>query len=302
MINGFININKPTGMTSSDVVVIVRGILRRATGEKYKVGHLGTLDPMASGVLPIAIGKATRLFDYLQDKTKEYEATFKFGVQTDTLDSAGEIVATSNVFPTRGQIEEVIKQYNGYTEQIPPSYSAKSINGKRAYDLARAGVEFDLKPKRVRIDSVSMIDSVDVVVNLKSGKYLLSENEYAFKITCGGGTYIRSIARDVATTLGTVGYMTSLVRTKSQRFEYDSAISIQQCENSPLEYLKSIDFALDGFAKYALPDCVADKVLNGVAIKCDDLPGGDFIVTLDGECVAIGEAHDGALRLKTRLK
>ena len=136
---GFVNIYKPSGMTSSDVVVKVRGILRRATGEKQKVGHLGTLDPLATGVLPIAIGNATRLFDYMQDKVKVYEATFKFGVTTDTLDSDGTVTDTQQISICRDDIERVSERFIGTVEQMPPQYSAKSVGGRRAYDIAREG-------------------------------------------------------------------------------------------------------------------------------------------------------------------
>lgn len=136
---GFVNINKPLGMTSSDVVVKVRGILRRASGEKQKVGHLGTLDPQGSGVLPVAVGTATRLFDFMQEKTKVYQATFVFGKETDTLDGVGKVVETSDILPTKEQIFAFVSSYCGEIDQIPPQYSAKSVDGKRAYDWREKG-------------------------------------------------------------------------------------------------------------------------------------------------------------------
>ena len=215
---GFVNINKPLGMTSSDVVVKVRGILRRASGEKQKVGHLGTLDPQGSGVLPIAVGTATRLFDFMQEKTKVYQATFVFGKETDTLDGVGKVVETSDILPTKEQISDFVSSYCGEIDQIPPQYSAKSVDGKRAYDLAREGKTVDLTPKRVNIIYVKLIEAVNRVAHLANGNYALSENEYAFEIACSSGTYIRSIARDVAHALGTVGYMSSINRI--QRCSY----------------------------------------------------------------------------------
>ena len=147
----FVNINKPSGMTSSDVVVKVRGILRKASGEKQKVGHLGTLDPIGTGVLPIAVGSATRLFDYMQEKVKVYRATFVFGQTTDTLDITGNITGECDVFPTKEQIDVAVSAIHGEIDQIPPQYSAKSVDGVRAYDFARKGIEVDLKPKRITI-------------------------------------------------------------------------------------------------------------------------------------------------------
>lgn len=300
-LKGFVNINKPVGMTSSDVVVIVRGILRRVTGERQKVGHFGTLDPMASGVLPIAVGTATRLFDYAQAKTKIYQATFKFGEETDTLDRAGKVVRTSSNLPAKEQIVDAIKDFRGEIEQIPPQFSAKSVNGKRAYDLARAGKDFELKPKIVRIDSVSMIDGVNGAVTLKDGVRRLDNGEYAFEIVCGGGTYIRAIARDVASALGTVAYMSSLNRIKSGNFTVENAVSIEEFENSPLENLQDIDMVLRDFERLELPNSVRDKVLNGVKTRFDDLPKGYFVVTADGKPIGMASSESGILRIRTRL-
>ncbi len=301
MLKGFVNINKPLNMTSSDVVVIVRGILRKTTGEKQKVGHLGTLDPMASGVLPIAIGNATRLFDYLQAKTKIYQSTFKFTETTDTLDCAGIITNTSSVIPTREQIINAIRDYCGDVYQVPPIYSAKSIGGKRAYDLARAGIEVELKPKKVHIDSIKLIDDVDGIVHLQSGDRLLQPNEYAFEIVCGSGTYIRAIARDIAEKLGTVGYMSSLNRIKTGSFCIENAISIKDFEQNPLDNLLDIDCGLSTYERYELPSELSEKVLNGVKVHLKNMPKDDFVLTLNGKIVGIAYDERGLLHIKTRL-
>ena len=154
---GFVNIYKPSGMTSSDVVVKVRGILRRATGEKQKTGHLGTLDPLATGVLPIAVGNATRLFDYMQKKTKVYIAMFKFGETTDTLDRGGVVTCVDGKTVNSKDIELVLTDLVGEIDQLPPQYSAKSIGGRRAYDIAREGGIAELKPKTVSIRSIEIL-------------------------------------------------------------------------------------------------------------------------------------------------
>lgn len=297
---GFVNINKPKGMTSSDVVVIVRGILRRASGEKQKVGHLGTLDPQGTGVLPIAVGTATRLFDYMQDKTKVYQATFVFGKTTDTLDGDGEITEVSENFPTFEQIDSVLSQLCGEVDQIPPIYSAKSINGHRAYDLARRGETVDLKPKHVRIDYIKRIDDGEGNAILQNGQRTLMSNEYAFEISCSGGTYIRSIARDMAKLLGTVAYMSSIHRIKNGNFDITGAVCIDEFEKEPFRYLKTIDSCLSNFSRYYLPDELKDKVLNGVRVKCD-LPRGIFLVFSGENLIGIGENVDGTLIMKTRL-
>lgn len=293
---GFVNINKPYGMTSSDIVVKVRGILRRASGEKQKVGHLGTLDPIGTGVLPIAVGTATRLFDYMQQKVKIYRATFVFGETTDTLDCTGKVIEIGSVIPTREQIEETAKNIVGEIDQIPPQYSAKSVGGVRAYDLARKGIQVDLKPKKVTVYYVKTVDC-----NLDGTPYALKENEYAFEIACSSGTYIRSIARDLAASLGTLAYMSSICRVRSGDFEICDSVSLEDFEKMPLEYLKPMDCALKSFQKVPIDYTQKGKVLNGVSLRIDDLPLGDFVVECDGEVLGIGECANGLLHMKTRL-
>lgn len=298
---GFVNINKPKGMTSSDVVVIVRGILRKFSGEKNKVGHLGTLDPQGTGVLPIAVGTATRTFDYMQNKTKVYQATFVFGQTTDTLDGDGKVIKTCDVVPTCEQIDAVLDDLCGNIEQIPPMYSAKSIGGQRAYDLARKGVDVELKPKLVKIFSIQRIQDKYGVVELQNGEKTLAKNEYAFEICCSGGTYIRSIARDMATSLGSVAYMSSIHRIKNGNFMIEDAVSIEEFEKEPFRYLKSFDDALSDFERFEVEESIVDKVLNGVRVKVDNLPDNNFLVVARGEIIGIGEGINGVLVVKTRL-
>ncbi len=298
---GFININKPEGMTSSDVVVKVRGILRRATGEKQKVGHLGTLDPLGSGVLPIAVGTATRLFDYMQEKVKVYQTTFVFSKTTDTLDRAGKITESVDFVPTVDEIKKELLHMVGQNEQIPPQYSAKSVNGQRAYDLARKGIAVELKPKIITIYAARLIEKVNGRVRICGEDRLLDENEFAFEIACSSGTYIRSIARDLAERLNTVGYMSSIHRIKSGLFEINDAVSLTDFEKEQFRYLKSIEFPLSDYPIFELDEQDAPRVLNGVRLKYDNLPNGDFIVKFNGEIIGIADSIDGALRIKTRL-
>lgn len=295
-LKGFVNINKPSGMTSSDVVVKVRGILRRATGQKLKVGHLGTLDPLGRGVLPIAVGSATRLFDYMQEKIKVYRATFVFGKTTDTLDSAGKVIETSDVLPTLEQIQSVLDDLCGDVDQIPPQYSAKSVGGVRAYDLARQGIEVELKPKRIHIFYIKNVD-----IDENGNKYELEDNEYAFEIACTSGTYIRSIARDLAFKLNTVGYMSSILRIKSGNFTLDDSISLEDFEKEPIRYLKSLDAILNSFARFDIPSEYVQRVQNGVIIPMNNLPDGNFIACIDGKIFGIAQSVDGCLRVKVRL-
>ena len=210
---GFINVNKPKGLTSAQVVNRVKKLLNldRAT----KVGHTGTLDPLALGVLPIAIGKATKLFDFMLSKTKEYEAEFTFGYETDSLDSAGKVVAKCEKIPTKQEIEEKLTSFTGEISQIPPLFSAKSVNGVRAYTLARKGKLVNLKPSVVEVVKFELIGEVD-------------SKTFRFKIECGSGTYIRSLCRDLAYSLRTYATMTSLIRTRVGVFDLNNSVLLDE--------------------------------------------------------------------------
>ena len=173
--NGFINIFKPSGITSAYALTKIKKAFK---GEK--IGHMGTLDPLASGVLPVGIGKCNRLFNYLLDKDKVYKAEFTFGYETDTLDSDGKIIQESKVVPSKEEILKVLPSLVGEVMQIPPSYSAKNVDGKRSYQLARQGIQVELPPKKVVISKIELDD-------------VISDKTFAFTIYCKGGTYIRSI-------------------------------------------------------------------------------------------------------------
>ncbi len=203
--NGFINVLKPVGATASDMVVCIKHILH-----EKKIGHLGTLDPGASGVLPVAVGLGTKLFDFLTDKTKKYRAFFTFGKTTDTLDSYGNIVLDNCRIPSANQLQAVLNGFKGEFEQIPPMYSAKSVGGVRAYKLARDGIQVELKPRKIKIYDINLVAQK-------------TDDTFILDITCGGGTYIRSIVRDIADKLNTVGYMSGLIRLQSGCFDIEQA-------------------------------------------------------------------------------
>lgn len=283
----FVNINKPQNMTSSDVVVVVRGIMRRLTGERYKVGHMGTLDPMATGVLPVAIGKATRLFDLLSEKKKTYIAEFVFGKTTDTLDAWGEFVESNDKIVSKEDIESVLPSLIGEIDQIPPTYSAKSVDGKRAYEYARKGIELQLPAKRISIYGIKVLDG--------------QNNCYRFEITCGAGTYIRAIARDIASKLNTYAYMSSLVRIRSGNFFLDNAVDIREFEKDPEKYLIPMDVALSNLEFFKIPEQYQKEVLNGIKLPFENLPNQPFVATIDDEVVGIGENISGKLSIKLRL-
>lgn len=206
---GLLNINKPVGPTSHDIVARVRKLLPRKT----KVGHAGTLDPFAEGVLVLCVGKATRLADYVQLSPKTYQATFFLGAQSTTCDVQGEITPVEvESIPTQPLIQQVIEKFRGEISQIPPAHSAVHVQGRRAYELARSGVEFELSPRNVTIHEIDVL------------RYDWPELE--IKVKCSSGTYIRSLARDIARDLGTDGYCKALTRTAIGRFEISQAVSL----------------------------------------------------------------------------
>ena len=282
---GFFNINKPSGIISSTVVNKCKWL----TGTPC--GHMGTLDPLASGVLPVGVGNATRLFDYFLEKEKEYIAEFTFGVDSDTLDSTGALVYGGHV-PSERDIEGVIPALLGEVLQVPPRYSAKNINGQRGYDLARAGVEFELPPKKVRIFDIELLGKAE------------TENAFRIKIKCGGGTYIRSIARDMATALGTKAVMSALKRTKSGVFTLENAIPFSLLEEDPpLEVLSSYLIPTQSvlpFDRLPLTEKEEWKIYNGQTVETD-AKDGLYKIDKQGAFYGLAEVTDGRAKAKTKL-
>ena len=251
-IGGFINVLKPTGMTSSNVVVAVKKTL----GLK-KVGHLGTLDPAASGVLPIAFGKATKFFDYFLKKDKQYVAVVQFGIETDTLDSFGNITNKNNKIVTKTELNDILKLFTGKIKQVPPKYSAIKINGAKAYELARSGLDVTLEPHDIEIYSIKLMDE-------------LSENRFRFCVNCSAGTYIRTLFDDIAKKLGTHATTTVIIRTKSGCFCIDDAITLEELKANPKFIM--VDEALNDLKKYEITDeSVLKKILNGVKLTKNEL-------------------------------
>lgn len=289
MISGFINVNKQAGVTSGRVVNRIKGIMRAQGLEITKIGHLGTLDPDGEGVLPIAIGRATRLFDLLTNKTKVYYTIFRFGETSDTLDASGTITETNEKLPTKEEILAIIPSLTGEIAQIPPSYSAKVINGERAYKLARKGETPDLKAKLIKIESIELIEQ-------------LNDREYAFRVTCGGGTYIRSIARDMASALGTVGLMSYIKREQSGAFDLTTAYTLDELQNDLASKILPLDYVLSTYPEFTPPYYKNKLVLDGVHTEIKNMPDCDFKLIIDGKLVGIAEKlPDNTVNIKIRL-
>lgn len=279
---GFINIDKSSGITSSAIVNRIKWL------SGVPCGHMGTLDPLASGVLPVGVGNATRLFDYFLEKQKTYIAEFTFGETSDTLDCTGEIVKGGEV-PSEKEILSVLPKFIGEIDQIPPKYSAKNVNGKRGYDLARAGIEFELPPKRILVHGIDLLE--------KSSE---KENAYIFKIVCGGGTYIRSLARDIALACGTQGLMSALRRTQSGIFTVENAISIEELTEENISEKVILTEDVLPYPTLTLDSPRAYKIFDGVAIETGANDGLYKFYKDDG-FYGIAEVKNGKAKIKTKL-
>lgn len=276
---GFLNIYKPVGMTSHDVV----SVLRRVTKIK-QIGHTGTLDPFAEGVLPICIGKATRLIEYLQDD-KEYLATVQFGAATNTFDLDGEKVFTSDKKVSRDDIKEGLKSFEGEILQVPPIFSAIKVKGKKLYEYARKGEEVEIQPRKVVIENVE----------LKNFDEELQQAQILLK--CSKGTYIRSIANDLGKNLGCGGYLIKLIRTQAGKFRVENSVQLDGIDVesnliNPLDILNLPKIAVDN-------DDLA-RIKNGMPIykTCDKIGNFVSLIYNDVEICAVGIADEEKIKLK----
>lgn len=276
---GFLNIYKPVGMTSHDVV----SVLRRVTKIK-QIGHTGTLDPFAEGVLPICIGKATRLIEYLQDD-KEYLATVQFGAATNTFDLDGEKVFTSDKKVSRDDIKEGLKSFEGEILQLPPIFSAIKVKGKKLYEYARKGEEVEIQPRKVVIENIE----------LKNFDEELQQAQILLK--CSKGTYIRSIANDLGKILGCGGYLIKLIRTQAGKFRVENSVQLDGIDVesnliNPLDILNLPKIAVDN-------DDLA-RIKNGMPIHktCDKIGNFVSLIYNDVEICAVGIADGEKIKLK----
>ncbi len=296
MPHGWIILDKPVGLGSTQAVAAVKRNLRQAGFGKVKVGHGGTLDPLASGVLPIAVGEATKLAGRMLDASKVYEFTVRFGEQTDTLDTEGEIIARSDARPTLGEIEAVLPRFTGAIEQVPPAYSALKIDGERAYDLARAGEDVVLASRAVTIHSLTIAPDASIALD-KNGLPAITLVAHVSK-----GTYIRSLARDIALALGTCGHVTYLRRTRAGPFVLDRAISLDNLnaigKGAPLEpSLLPLEAGLDDIPALDLGPEEARAVRQGRVLSGLSLTDGQYWARSGGIPLALIELAGGEGRV-----
>ncbi len=285
-VHGWVFLDKPLGMGSTQAVAMVR----RAFNAQ-KAGHAGTLDPLATGLLAIALGEATKTVPYMTDAVKTYTFTVRWGEATETCDAEGEVTATSPVRPARHDIASVLPGFTGQIEQAPPAYSAIKIDGQRAYDLARAGEQVEMAKRPVRVDSLTLTGCPD-------------EDHATFKVCCGKGTYVRSLARDMALALGTQGHVIALRRIATGGVSIDDCAEAGAFDNADAgnlaDLLHPVETVLDHLPVVELDEMAAGKVVHGNPVE--GLAGGRFhtgdelLLTRSGAPLAIAEVKAGVLQ------
>jgi tRNA pseudouridine55 synthase len=281
-LHGWLILEKPVGLGSTQAVSAVKRALRTGGFGKVKVGHGGTLDPLASGVLPIALGEATKITGRMLDADKAYEFTIRFGEETDTLDAEGQIVATAERRPDFEDVEDILVDFVGDIDQMPPAYSALKVGGRRAYDLARAGEAVELQPRRVTIKELNVI--------IGDGSNPIREITLAARVS--KGTYIRSLARDIAYALGSVGHVTMLRRTKAGPFTLESAISLDILDEAAKdarlqELLLPLTAGLVDIPVLAVSPDQAQALRQGRRLSGSAAPPGLNLAMLGGTPIAL---------------
>lgn len=278
--DGIINVYKPLGLSSHGVVSRVRHILNMK-----RVGHTGTLDPMAEGVLPICVGQGTKASDMLTDSDKQYRAVMRLGVVTDSQDMQGEVLEERSVACTEAEVIAAVESFVGEISQIPPMYSAIKVGGKKLYELARKGIEVERKPRQVTIKGIQIEE-----INLPFVTML---------VDCSKGTYIRTLCNDIGEKLGCGGAMDSLVRTKAGGFSIEDAVSLEQLEVDGGEmHLVGLNQVFGVYPSVTVDEKGETRVRNGQVLK-SEVPDGTYrVVNKDGMLLCISESADGILKMK----
>ncbi|ADH91170.1 tRNA pseudouridine synthase B [Ancylobacter novellus DSM 506] len=291
-VDGWVLLDKPVGMTSTQAVGAVKWLF-----QAKKAGHAGTLDPLASGCLPVALGEATKTVPFVMDGRKVYRFTVRWGIQTDTDDSEGKAVETSEGRPSREEILAALPAFRGEIEQVPPAYSALKINGERAYDLARDGVQVELAARIVIVHSLELVEMPDA-------------DHAVFETECGKGTYVRSIARDLGRALGTRGHISALRRTRVGTFAEEELVPLAELRATseamddapPMQALRPVEIGLDSLPSLRVSPADAARLVHGqpIILRGRDAPilEGPVAITAGGRLVALGEAEAGEIHPK----
>ena len=282
MANGILVIDKSAGWTSQDVAAKLRGVFH-----ERRVGHGGTLDPMATGVLPVFIGRATRAAEFLESAEKEYVAGLRLGVVTDTQDTSGTVLETNSVCVTRAQLEGALRQFLGPIEQIPPMYSAIKINGQKLYELARRGQEVARRPRSITIHALELLEGEGA--------------DWTIRVRCSKGTYVRTLCHDLGRALGCGGCMSSLRRTRAGSFTLAQAVTMQQvldfaAGQDPQQLLMPVDAVFAAYPPLIVTLGQAAKLKNGAQVKDWQFQPGTYrVYAEDGEFLLLGRVEGGVL-------
>lgn len=283
--NGLINIYKESGMTSFDVVAKVKKIMHTKT-----VGHTGTLDPNATGVLIVAVGKATKTISYMENDDKIYSAELTLGITTDTEDIWGNILTKVDISKfqfTDKKIRDVIKSFVGKQLQIPPMYSALKVNGKKLYELAREGKEVERKPREIEIFDIS-----DILIN---------NDKALFKVHCSKGTYIRTLCKDIGSKLGCGAAMSALERIKVGNFRKEFAVKLDELEKEPIKYLINLECIFEKYPIIELDESEARQYINGIKLHKKGLKNGRYRVYIDKKFYGICKIEENILKSEKRI-
>lgn len=280
--NGIILVDKPQDWTSHDVVAKLRGVLH-----ERRIGHSGTLDPLATGLLVVFVGRATRAVEFSEADSKEYLSGLRLGVSTDTQDITGNVIAKCDALPDEAAVRETLCRFIGDIEQIPPMYSAIKIGGKKLYELARRGESVERTPRKITVSSIDIVD--------KDG------TDYILNISCSKGTYVRTLCNDIGDALGCGACMSSLRRTRAGTFSVDEAHSLENIEAAALEdrlsdIILPVDALFAPFPKLTVSESAAKRLKNGNVIKVS-AEDGDYRVYSDSEeFLLLGRVEDGKLK------
>lgn len=281
-LNGIMLIDKPCDWTSHDVVGKLRGILH-----ERRIGHSGTLDPMATGLLVVFVGRATRAVEFAEADSKEYIAGLRLGISTDTQDITGNTLKSSNSLPSKAELEQALSAFKGEISQIPPMYSAIKVGGRKLYELARRGESVERKPRKVTIEKLDIIGE--------------NESDYVLDVVCSKGTYIRTLCNDIGDTLGCGGCMSSLRRVKAGAFSIEKAHTIDEiqaaADNGGLdEIIIPVDRLFSAYPELTVRDTAEKKLRNGNVIKLAAPNGTYRVYTETGGFLLLGEASDNKLK------
>ena len=279
MASGILIVDKPAGWTSQDVVSKLRGVLH-----EKRVGHGGTLDPMATGVLPVFVGRATRAVEFFEHADKTYEATLRLGVTTDTQDTTGTVLQTQPINVDEAALRAVLPRFTGVQQQLPPMYSAVKIGGKKLYELARAGKEIERKPREITVFSIELLD--------------FSNDSARLRVHCSKGTYIRTLCHDIGAALGCGGCMAALRRVQAGAYSIEEAVTLDDivAHPTPQSLLRPVDSLFAALPRLTLTPAQEKCVRNGAAFTCKPGAGRCRAYSRDGEFLALCEVTDGTLR------